>query len=117
MRCRSGMASSAFASAGLVKRGGRLILEIDIGERLSVVVAHDKAGVLFLDSPRWREAERHSPGIAVPGCSTHQEGVPNAAGDMRHPDCDGLTRTSCKTFDICKAREPDINKNLAHSGE
>src|SRR5215469_15588358 len=24
---------------------------------------------------------------------------------MRHGDCDDLTRTSCKTFDICKARE------------
>jgi hypothetical protein len=68
------MASSAFASAGLVKGGGRLILEIDIGERLSVVVAHDKAGVLFLDSPRWREAERHSPGIAVPGHATGIDG-------------------------------------------
>jgi hypothetical protein len=50
-------------------------------------------------------------------CSTHQEGVPNAAGDMRHADCAGLTRTSCKTFDICKATEPGINKNLARSGE
>jgi hypothetical protein len=36
---------------------------------------------------------------------------------MRHADCDGLTRTSCKTFDISKARKPGINKNLAHSGE
>jgi hypothetical protein len=31
----------------------RLILEIDIGERLPVVVAHDEAGGLFLDCPRW----------------------------------------------------------------
>jgi hypothetical protein len=31
-------------------------LEIDIGERLSAMVAHDKAGVLFLDRPRRREA-------------------------------------------------------------
>jgi hypothetical protein len=30
----------------------RLILEIDIGELLSVVVADDKAGGLFLDGPR-----------------------------------------------------------------
>jgi hypothetical protein len=36
---------------------------------------------------------------------------------MRHADCDGLTRTSCETFDICKAREPGINKNLARSGD
>jgi hypothetical protein len=35
---------------------------------------------------------------------------------MRHADCDGLTRTSSKTFDICKAREPGINKNLANAG-
>jgi hypothetical protein len=35
----------------------RLILEIDIGERLSVVVAHDEAGVVvFLDGPWRREA-------------------------------------------------------------
>jgi hypothetical protein len=30
----------------------RLILEVHIRERLAVVVAHDKAGVLFLDRPR-----------------------------------------------------------------
>jgi hypothetical protein len=35
----------------------RLILEIDIGQRLSVVVADDETGiVVFLDRPRWREA-------------------------------------------------------------
>jgi hypothetical protein len=34
----------------------RLILEIDIGELLSVVIAHDKARGLFFDRPRWREA-------------------------------------------------------------
>jgi hypothetical protein len=40
------MASGAFASAGLVRQGrGRLILEIDIGELLAVVVAHDIAGL------------------------------------------------------------------------
>jgi hypothetical protein len=33
------------------------ILEIDIGERLPVVVADDKAGVQFLDRPRRREAD------------------------------------------------------------
>jgi len=33
-----------------------LVLEIDIGERLSVVIAHDKTGGLFLDGPRRREA-------------------------------------------------------------
>jgi hypothetical protein len=36
----------------------RLILEIDIRERLSVVVADDEAGGLFLDEPRWREVAR-----------------------------------------------------------
>ena len=34
----------------------RLILKIDIRELLPVVVAHYKAGVLFLDGPRRREA-------------------------------------------------------------
>jgi hypothetical protein len=39
----------------------RLILEIDICERLSVVISHNKAGGLFLDRPRWREtAGRHA---------------------------------------------------------
>jgi len=33
-----------------------LFLEIDIGERLAVVVADDEAGGLFLDRPRWWEA-------------------------------------------------------------
>jgi hypothetical protein len=39
-------------------------------------------------------------------------------GDMRHADCDGLKRASCKTFDICKAREPGmasyLETNFAH---
>jgi len=36
------MDSGAFTPAGLVRRGrGRLIREIDIGERLAAVVAHD----------------------------------------------------------------------------
>jgi hypothetical protein len=34
----------------------RLALEIDIGERLPVVVADDKAGRLFFDGPGWRRA-------------------------------------------------------------
>jgi hypothetical protein len=35
----------------------RLILEIDVGELLSVIVANNEAGsVQFLDSPRRREA-------------------------------------------------------------
>jgi hypothetical protein len=37
----------------------RLILEIDVGELLSVIVANNEAGsVQFLDSPRRREAAR-----------------------------------------------------------
>ena len=34
----------------------RLVLEINIGKRLPAVVADNKAGGLFLDSPRRREA-------------------------------------------------------------
>jgi hypothetical protein len=34
----------------------RLILEIDVSERLSVVVAHEETRGLFLDGPRRREA-------------------------------------------------------------
>ena len=34
----------------------RLILEINIRERLTVVIADDEAGVLLLDGPRRREA-------------------------------------------------------------
>jgi hypothetical protein len=37
----------------------RFVLEIDIGERLSVVVAHDKSSGLFPDGPRRREAAGH----------------------------------------------------------
>jgi hypothetical protein len=36
--------------------GARLILEIDIRERLSDVIADREAGVLLLDRPRRREA-------------------------------------------------------------
>jgi hypothetical protein len=34
----------------------RFILEIDIGERLSVMVAYNKTGGLFFDGPGRREA-------------------------------------------------------------
>jgi hypothetical protein len=33
-----------------------LILEIDIGQLLPAVIAHDEAGGLFFDGPWWREA-------------------------------------------------------------
>jgi hypothetical protein len=38
------------------RSASRLILEIDIGELLPAVVAHDKGGTNVLDSPRRREA-------------------------------------------------------------
>src|SRR2546430_17330775 len=48
--------------------------------------------------PQTRDIALTFPDIALTfPCSTHQEGVPNAAGDMRRADCDDLTRTSCKT--------------------
>jgi hypothetical protein len=34
----------------------RLILEINVAQFLPGTVSHDKAGGLFLDGPRWREA-------------------------------------------------------------
>jgi len=34
----------------------RFVLEIDIGQRLPIVVTHDKTGGLFLGGPRWRES-------------------------------------------------------------
>jgi len=34
----------------------RLILEIDMRQLFAGAVRHDKAGVQFLDSPRWQEA-------------------------------------------------------------
>ena len=53
MLCRSGMASGAFASAGLVRQGrGRLILEIDTASCWVVVIADDIVGVQFFDRPR-----------------------------------------------------------------
>jgi len=42
------MASGAFASAGLVRRGRGRILEIDTRKLLPVVIAHDEARFLFL---------------------------------------------------------------------
>jgi hypothetical protein len=33
---------------------------------LAIVVPYNKAGVLFLDGPRWREvADRHTAGLAI----------------------------------------------------
>src|ERR1700752_1756178 len=49
-----------FAQQLRCRSSPRLILEIDIGERLSIVVTHDKAGVQFLDGPG-RLAGRHLP--------------------------------------------------------
>jgi hypothetical protein len=37
----------------------RLLLEIDVGERLAAVIAHDETGVSLLDGPRRREAAGH----------------------------------------------------------
>jgi hypothetical protein len=34
------------------RSSARLLLEIDVGELLAIVVAHHKAGGLFLDGPR-----------------------------------------------------------------
>jgi len=51
------MASGAFASAGLVRQGrGRLLLEIDVRERLVAVIAHDESDTDVLDRPGRREA-------------------------------------------------------------
>jgi hypothetical protein len=38
------------------RAASRLILEIDVGERLAGVILHDEAGVRFLDGPRRRES-------------------------------------------------------------
>jgi hypothetical protein len=48
--------ASSLVSSLAADRRPRLILEIDIGELLTVVVAHDKAGFQFVDGPRRREA-------------------------------------------------------------
>ncbi len=57
--------ASASVSVGCCSRA-RLILEIDISERLPVMVAHDEAGVLFLDRPRRREAALGHDWIRMP---------------------------------------------------
>jgi hypothetical protein len=50
-------ASSRVSNLAAERRPG-LILKINIGELLPVVIGHDKAGGLLLDSPRRREAAR-----------------------------------------------------------
>ena len=49
-------ASSLLSNLAAERRPGSF-LEIDIRKLLAGVVAHDEAGVQFLDSPRRREAE------------------------------------------------------------
>ena len=46
----------------------RLVLDVDLGERLSVVVPHHEACRVFFDRPRWREAARlwHQAMITAP---------------------------------------------------
>jgi len=41
----------------------RLVLEIDIRQRLPVVVAYDEARLLFIDRPRRGAVWRHAPPI------------------------------------------------------
>ena len=48
--------ASSLSSSFAAEHQARLIFEIDIRELLAVVVAHDKAGGLFFDSPGRREA-------------------------------------------------------------
>jgi hypothetical protein len=66
----------------------RLILEIDIRERLTVSVAHDEAGVQFLDSPRRREA----------ACS-HCSLVQALMHDQPQPLCDSVENNSAEHDD------------------
>ena len=48
--------ASSLVSSLAAERPTGFVLEIDIGERLPVVVAHDEAGVCPLDGPGRREA-------------------------------------------------------------
>jgi hypothetical protein len=52
-----------------------LIFEIDVGKLLSIVIAHDEAGFLFLDGPRWRNAAGHL-------CSPRVFGILDEMGRM-----------------------------------
>jgi hypothetical protein len=54
--CSGAPSSRIFAGQFLPPLPPRFILEIDIGKLLHVVVAHNKAGFLFLDGPGRREA-------------------------------------------------------------
>jgi len=62
------------------RASSRLIVEVDIGELLAAVVAHDEARVLLFDGPRRREATgghvasvcSHSPMMRA-GCSRAAE--------------------------------------------
>ena len=59
-------------------RPPRLVLEIEIGERLPAVVAHDEAGELFLDDPqRWEAAFCHG---VLSHCYAHSALVGHSGG-------------------------------------
>jgi hypothetical protein len=65
----------------MLKGPDRLVLKIGVAQRLPVVVAHDKAGVQFLDSPRRREAAAQK----LP--ATYDLNLPGAARRGRDVEC------------------------------
>ena len=93
-------ASRLIAREWLGRRSSsRLILEIDIGERLSVVVAHDKACGLFLDGPRRRgsggaASRRRLPLALFPKQSQARMGERHRSQGLRGRQTRGVTSTS-----------------------
>src|SRR6516164_1641678 len=76
------------------RTASRLLLEIDIGERLPVGVAHNEAGVGLFDVAWWREAARRFGHGALRG--THG---PDCGSFLRHP---GLAHPVIDTFALSK---------------
>jgi hypothetical protein len=71
--------------------GARLLLAIDVGERLPVGVADDETLGGFLDGPRWREtagalnARRRAASVTrrldMVGCSIRERAIPDGGRD------------------------------------
>jgi hypothetical protein len=61
------LADETFQSSRPPIPSSRLVLEVDIGERLALGVADDEAGVRLIDRPGRREADRRLMGFAGAG--------------------------------------------------
>ena len=59
IRCSDFAGNHLYGISNIFHQVASTSMTVDVGKLLPVMVAHDRAGVLFLDRPRWRETALH----------------------------------------------------------